>query len=106
MKKNEEMNDVESMPAEETPEIKKSAESKKTSKSEKMVSFKIPKGRNEQDRADVFVCVNGVSYQIQRGVIVKLPESVVEVLENAELQMDYAIQIQEESVEQAIRTNN
>ena len=95
MKKNEEMNDVEGMPAEETPEIKKSAEPQKTSKSEKMVIFKIPKGRNEQDRADVFVCVNGVSYQIQRGVIVELPESVVEVLENAEMQMEYAMQMQE-----------
>lgn len=106
MKKNEEMNDVEGMPAEETPEIKKSAEPKKTSKSEKMVSFKIPKGRNEQDRADVFVCVNGVSYQIQRGVIVELPESVYEVLVNAEMQMEYAMQIQEETAGQAIRMNN
>lgn len=75
-------------------------------KNEKMVSFKIPKGRNEQDRADVFVCVNGVPYQIQRGVIIELPESVVEVLENAELQMEYAIQIQEQLAEQANRANN
>ena len=43
----------------------------------------------------MFVCVNGVSYQIQRGVIVELPESVVEVLENAEMQMEYAMQMQE-----------
>ena len=35
---------------------------------------------------DVFVAVNGKSYLIQRGVEVKLPYFVAEVLENSQLQ--------------------
>ena len=102
MRKNEEMNNQEDV----TAEMKENSEQKKVNTAEKRVRFKIPKGRNEQDRADVCVCVNGVAYQIKRGVVNELPESVVEVLENAETQMDYAIQLQEDAKEQVVTSNN
>ncbi len=42
---------------------------------------------------DVFVAVNGKSYLIQRGVEVKLPYFVAEVLENSQLQEQAAKKI-------------
>ena len=63
-------------------------------KGERLIRFKIPLGSADKDRADVFV-VNGKSYLIKRGVPTELPESVVEVLENAEAQREYAIEIEE-----------
>lgn len=62
---------------------------------EKLIRFKIPLGSADKDRADVFVAVNGKSYLIKRGVTNELPESVVEVLENAEAQREYAIEFEE-----------
>ena len=62
---------------------------------ERLIRFKIPIGSSEQERADVFVAVNGKSYLIKRGVTNELPESVVEVLENAEAQREYAIELEE-----------
>ena len=65
--------------------VKQDAEPQK--KGEKLIRFKIPLGSADKDRADVFVAVNGKSYLIK--------ESVVEVLENAEAQREYAIEIEE-----------
>lgn len=48
-------------------------------------------GEHYQD--DVFVAVNGKSYLIQRGVEVKLPYFVAEVLENSQLQEQAAKKI-------------
>lgn len=62
---------------------------------ERLIRFKIPIGSSEKERADVFVAVNGKSYLIKRGVTNELPESVVEVLENAEAQREYAIELEE-----------
>lgn len=64
-------------------------------KGERLIRFKIPLGSADKDRADVFVAVNGKSYLIKRGVTNELPESVVEVLENAEAQREYAIEFEE-----------
>lgn len=50
----------------------------------------------------MFVAVNGKSYLIKRGVTVEMPKEVVEVLENASNQMDYAISYQEMNVNQSI----
>ena len=66
-------------------------------KAEDMVKFKISKGASDLEREDVFVAVNGKPYIIKRGITMEMPRSVVEVLENAEEQMDYAISIQEEN---------
>ena len=48
---------------------------------EEMIRFKIPTGRSDIDKQDVFVAVNGKSYLIKRGEAMELPKSVVEVLE-------------------------
>ena len=52
---------------------------------EKMVEVRIPLERGRANK-DVYVAVNGKSYQIKRGVSVKVPESVAEVLKHAEKQ--------------------
>lgn len=70
---------------------------------EEMVRFKIPTGRAEIDKQDVFVAVNGKSYLIKRGVATELPKSVVEVLENAERQNEYALEYMERVKNQEIK---
>jgi hypothetical protein len=57
------------------------AEVNKTEK-EKLVKIRIPRERDRQD--DVFVCVNGRTWLIKRGVEVEVPECVAEVIRNAE----------------------
>lgn len=57
------------------------AEAIKTEK-EKLVKIRIPRERDRQD--DVFVCVNGRTWLIKRGVEVEVPECVAEVIRNAE----------------------
>ena len=52
----------------------------KKNETQKMVTIKIPLTRQEQ--ADVYVSVNGKSYQIKRGVSVKVPDYVAEVLQH------------------------
>lgn len=44
---------------------------------------------NQRYKAPVFVGVNGVTYLVQRGVDVKVPKAVAEVLEHSE-EMDNA----------------
>ena len=67
-----------------------------------LVRFRIAKGSSDKEQGDVFVAVNGKSYLIKRGVTVEMPKEVVEVLENASDQMDYAISYQEMNVNQSI----
>jgi hypothetical protein len=49
---------------------------------EKLVKIRIPRERDRQD--DVFVCVNGRTWLIKRGVEVDVPECVAEAIRNAE----------------------
>lgn len=77
---------------------------KEEQQKEERVSFKIPMGSTDKDRSDVFVAVNGKSYLIKRGIINNLPKSVVEVLENAEEQMMYAIEYQDSVKNQVVVT--
>lgn len=46
------------------------------------VKIKLPLTRTEKD--DVYVCVNGKSYQIKRGETVEVPDYVAEVLQHKE----------------------
>lgn len=57
------------------------------------VKVKIPK--TETEREDVFVCVNGFSYLIQRGQEVEVPKFVAEVLKNSEEQREAAYNLME-----------
>ena len=60
-----------------------------------MVTVKLHKDKNVKN--DVFVCVNGKTYQIQRGVEVQVPKFVKEVLDNTERMDELAIKRQEEA---------
>lgn len=48
---------------------------------------------------DVFVCVNGIGYQIRRGETVMVPQAVAEVLENANQQSLAAARLMREKRE-------
>lgn len=56
----------------------------------KMVTIKLPLTRTEKD--DVYVAVNGKSYLIKRGVAVKVPASVAEVLDRREQMLSFAME--------------
>ena len=60
---------------------------------EDTVKVKIPK--TETEREDVFVCVNGCAYLIQRGQEVEVPKFVAEVLKNSEEQREAAYELME-----------
>lgn len=66
-------------------EVKEVKETKATEDNraywEEKIPYKIPFDRN--DNSDVFVAVNGKSFQIQRGVDVMIPRNVVAVLEQS-----------------------
>lgn len=59
---------------------------------EKKVKIKLPLTRTEKD--DVYVCVNGSSYQIKRGETVEVPESVAEVLQHKEEMLAEAMEFE------------
>ncbi len=56
-------------------------------------------------RDDVFVAVNGHNYQIQRGVTVKVPRCVAEVLNNSEIQ-DQRVAVMVEQLEREYDPKN
>ena len=60
------------------------------SKGEKMVKIRLFRD-NRAYTEDVFVGINGKTYQIKRGVEVEVPDYVAEVLRNSEKQDQYAI---------------
>ena len=56
---------------------------------EKMVTVTPPRGRKQEENF-VIVSVNGRSWKIMRGVEVKVPRCVAEVLENAQMMAEEA----------------
>ena len=62
-----------------------STQKETTAKKPKMVTVKLFKD-NERYKSDVFVGINGKSYQIKRGVEVEVPESVAKILEQSHAQ--------------------
>ena len=58
----------------------------------KKVKIKLPLTRNEKD--DVYVCVNGKSYQIKRGETVEVPDYVAEVLQHKEEMLAEAMEFE------------
>lgn len=52
----------------------------------KMVTVHLFKGTTGKYASDVFVGLNGKSYQIQRGVDVEVPAGVAEILKHSEEQ--------------------
>lgn len=89
----EETSDQES----EEPVLKKNALARKPEK--KMVKRRLFKD-NDKYQGNVFVCVNGKAYSIERGVEVEIPEEVAEVLDNAENQFMNASDAMERAIYQ------
>lgn len=58
-------------------------ETKEALHKQKQVEIMIPSGESEESKSDVPVGINGHTYLIKRDNWVKVPESVVRVLENA-----------------------
>lgn len=56
---------------------------------EQMVKILLPRGRKNEENF-VIVSVNGRSWKIMRGVEVKVPRCVAEVLENAQMMAEEA----------------
>lgn len=56
------------------------------------VKIKLPLTRTEKD--DVYVCVNGKSYQIKRGETVEVPDFVAEVLQHKEDMLAQAMEFE------------
>ena len=56
---------------------------------EKMVKILLPRGRKNEENF-VIVSVNGRSWKIMRGVEVRVPVCVAEVLENARMMAEEA----------------
>jgi hypothetical protein len=59
---------------------------------EKKVKIKLPLTRTEKD--DVYVAVNGKSYQIKRGETVEVPDYVAEVLQHKEEMLAQAMEFE------------
>lgn len=64
----------------------------KATTGEKMVKVRLFKD-NKNYQSDVFVGVNGKTYQIKRGVEVEVPDYVAEVLRNSARQDEYAVML-------------
>lgn len=62
---------------------------------EKMVKIHLFKD-NKNYNGDVFVAVNGRTFQVQRGVDVEVPECVAEVLRNSETQNAEAVRLMDD----------
>ena len=60
---------------------------------EKLVKFRIPKTKENQD--DVFVSVNDRTWLIKRGVEVEMPECVYEVLMHQQRMEEIALEYSE-----------
>jgi hypothetical protein len=58
----------------------------------KKVKIKLPLTRTEKD--DVYVCVNGDSFQIKRGETVEVPDYVAEVLQHKEEMLAEAMEFE------------
>lgn len=70
-----------------------------TTNKPKTVKIKLPLTRTEKD--DVYVCVNGKSYQIKRGETVEVPDYVAEVLQHKEEMLAEAMEFETQAAANA-----
>lgn len=70
-----------------------------TETTEKKVKIKLPLTRTEKD--DVYVGVNGNTYQIKRGETVEVPESVAEVLQHKDDMLAEAMEFEAQAAANA-----
>lgn len=69
-------------------------------KAPKTKVIKLPLSRTEKD--DVYVALNGKSYQIKRGVEVEVPAGVAEILQHRDEMLSQAIEFEAQAAENAI----
>lgn len=67
-------------------------------KNSPMVKILLPRGRKNEENF-VIVSVNGRNYKIMKGVEVEVPESVAQVLENADMMAETARRYVEQMTE-------
>lgn len=70
-----------------------------TTNTEKKVKIKLPLTRTDKD--DEWVCLNGKSYQIKRGVTVEVPAGVAEILQNKEEMLAVAMEFEAQATANA-----
>lgn len=63
----------------------------------KKVKIKLPLTRTEKE--DVFVALNGKTYQIKRGVEVEVPYGVAKILERQEKMLQIAMEYEEQAAQ-------
>lgn len=68
-------------------------------KAPKTVKIKLPLTRSESE--DVYVCLNGKSYLIKRGVEVEVPEGVAEILQHKEDQLAESLEYEAQAAARA-----
>lgn len=59
------------------------------------VTVRLPRNPGQDARQEEFFSVNGKNYLIKRGETVEIPEEVAEVIRNAELAEEFALQYSE-----------
>ena len=68
-----------------------------TKKETKRVTVRLPRLAGQNAIQEEFFSVNGKNYIIKRGETVEIPEEVAEVIRNAELAEEYAMNFVESS---------
>lgn len=76
-----------------TEEVKQEEQKQEEQKQEEMVMIRLPLDKHH--KKDLFVGVNGRTWQIQRGVNVMVPLCVKEVIENSEAMQNEALAYEE-----------
>lgn len=72
------------------------AKTEKPETGKKMVHVRLPKDREHSE--DYVVCLNGKTFQIQRGVDVQVPEPVAKIIDNQERMDMLALERQEKAM--------
>lgn len=67
-----------------------------TTKNAKRVEVRLPLNKGQNANQDEFFSVNFKNYIIKRGETVVIPESVAEVIRNAEMAEEYAMRYADE----------
>lgn len=68
------------------------AETTKQATAKKRVTVRLPRNPGQNARQEEFFSVNGKNYLIKRGETVEIPEEVAEVIRNAEMAEEFAMQ--------------
>lgn len=68
------------------------AETTKQVTRKQKVTVRLPRNPGQNARQEEFFSVNGKNYLIKRGETVEIPEEVAEVIRNAEMAEEFAMQ--------------